>query len=135
MAAVEIARPTSARRESFFGRHLLRNSTCTAVLLAMALFVLYPLALLVYGSFILDDATGGPKQFGIDAWVIAWQQPGMVQAIVNTLKRVVLTEVISLPIAVLIAWLVSRTDMPGKKIIDSFFWVAFFLPSLPVCSA
>ena len=98
----------------------------------MALFVLYPLALLVYGSFILDDATGGPKQFGIDAWVIAWQQPGMVQAIVNTLKRVVLTEVISLPIAVLIAWLVSRTDMPGKKIIDSFFWVAFFLPSLPV---
>ncbi len=98
----------------------------------MALFVLYPLALLVYGSFILDDATGGPKQFGIDAWVIAWQQPGMVQAIVNTLKRVVLTEVISLPIAVLIAWLVSRTDMPGKKIIDGFFWVAFFLPSLPV---
>ena len=98
----------------------------------MALFVLYPLALLVYGSFILDDSGGGPKQFGIDAWVIAWNQPGMVQAITNTLKRVVLTEVISLPIAVLIAWLVSRTDMPGKKIIDGFFWVAFFLPSLPV---
>lgn len=98
----------------------------------MALFVLYPLALLVYGSFILDDAGGGPKQFGIDAWIIAWNQPGMVQAIVNTLKRVVLTEVISLPVAVLIAWLVSRTDMPGKKIIDGFFWVAFFLPSLPV---
>jgi iron(III) transport system permease protein len=102
------------------------------VLLAMALFVLYPLALLVYGSFILDDAGGGPKQFGLDAWIIAWSQPGMVQAITNTLKRVVLTEVISLPVAVLIAWLVSRTDMPGKKIIDGFFWVAFFLPSLPV---
>ena len=98
----------------------------------MALFVLYPLALLVYGSFILDDAGGGPKQFGLDAWIIAWSQPGMVQAITNTLKRVVLTEVISLPVAVLIAWLVSRTDMPGKKIIDGFFWVAFFLPSLPV---
>ena len=98
----------------------------------MALFVLYPLVLLVYGSFILDDATGGPKQFGLDAWFIAWQQPGMVQAITNTLKRVILTEVISLPVAVLIAWLVSRTDLPGKKIIDGFFWVAFFLPSLPV---
>jgi iron(III) transport system permease protein len=114
------------------GRHFARNSFCTAVLLVMALFVLYPLVLLIYGSFLVDNIGGGVQHFGIDAWIEAWRQPGMVDAIVNTVKRVILTEVISLPIAVIIAWLVSRTDMPGKKLIDGFFWIAFFLPPLPV---
>jgi iron(III) transport system permease protein len=30
------------------------------------------------------------------------------------------------------AWLVARTDIPGKKLIDAFCWIAFFLPALPV---
>jgi iron(III) transport system permease protein len=113
-------------------RSLLRNGACTIVLLVMALFVLYPLALLIYGSFLIDVSNGAGKELGFDTWVTAWQQPGMVQAITNTLKRVILTEVIALPAAVLIAWLVARTDIPGKKIIDNFFWIALFLPSLPV---
>jgi iron(III) transport system permease protein len=114
------------------GRRLLRNSAGTAVLLVMVLFVLYPLGLLVYGSFLIDGSTGTAKELGVETWTTAWQQPGMVQAIANTLKRVILTEVISLPAAVLIAWLVARTDIPGKTVIDNFFWIALFLPSLPV---
>lgn len=104
---------------------------CTAVLLVMALFVLYPLALLVYGSFIVDEADG-TKTLSIFPWIYAWTQPGIVQAIVNTFKIVVILEVVAMPTAVLIVWLVARTDIPGKKLIDNFFWIAFFLPTLPV---
>ncbi len=114
------------------GRRLLRSTAGTAVLLVMALFVLYPLALLIYGSFLIDPSNGTSRELGLETWITAWQQPGMAQAIVNTLKRVILTEAISLPAAVLIAWLVARTDIPGKNIIDNFFWIALFLPSLPV---
>ena len=114
------------------GRRLLRSTAGTAVLLVMALFVLYPLALLIYGSFLIDPTNGTSRELGLETWITAWQQPGMAQAIVNTLKRVILTEAISLPAAVLIAWLVARTDIPGKNIIDNFFWIALFLPSLPV---
>jgi len=131
LAAIEAAAAPSRWRPSL-GRHVLRNTVCTLVLLAMALFVLYPLVLLVYGSFLTDEITGTAKTFSVDNWITAWQQPGMVQAIVNTIKRVVVTEAISLPTAVFIAWLVARTDLPGKKIIDNFFWIALFLPSLPV---
>ncbi len=114
------------------GRRLLRSTAGTAVLLVMALFVLYPLALLIYGSFLIDPTNGTSRELGLETWITAWQQPGMSQAIVNTLKRVILTEAISLPAAVLIAWLAARTDIPGKSIIDNFFWIALFLPSLPV---
>jgi iron(III) transport system permease protein len=124
--------PAAPRRLWRPARTLLRDGVCTAVLLVMVLFVLYPLTLLIYGSLLVDVGDGVTKQFGLTTWMTAWQEPGMVQAIVNTLRRVILTEVISLPLAVLIAWLVARTDIPGKKIIDNFFWIALFLPSLPV---
>src|SRR5262249_18620138 len=80
----------------------------------------------------IDGNSGTGRELGFDTWITAWQQPGMVQAIINTLRRVILTEVIALPTAVLIAWLAVRTDIPGKKVIDNFFWVALFLPTLPV---
>jgi iron(III) transport system permease protein len=104
---------------------------CTIVLLVMALFVLYPTILLIYGSFLVEQPDGS-KLIGISAWISAWQQPGMAQSIVNTVERTIVTECLSLPIAILIAWLVTRTDLPGKALIDNFLWVAFFLPALPV---
>ena len=30
------------------------------------------------------------------------------------------------------AWLLARTDLPGKEWIDLALWVAFFLPTLPI---
>ena len=101
------------------------------MLIATGFFILYPLALLVYGSFFVarpDGSTG----FGFAAWIAAWQEPGMVQSVVNTATRTLATEVISLPVAVVVAWLVARTDLPGKRLIDNFMWIAFFLPALPV---
>jgi iron(III) transport system permease protein len=103
----------------------------SAVLLVMALFVLYPLVLLIYGSFIVENMDG-TQTMSFGAWAYAWNQPGMVQAIINTFKIVVILELVAMPTAILIAWLVARTDIPGKRLIDNFFWIAFFLPTLPV---
>jgi iron(III) transport system permease protein len=103
----------------------------TFLLLATGFFVLYPLALLVYGSFVVSRGDGRAG-FGFEAWLSAWNQAGMVQSLVNTATRTVATEIISLPLAVLIAWLVARSDLPGKRLIDNLMWVAFFLPALPV---
>jgi iron(III) transport system permease protein len=123
---------TSRLRPALLRPGFLRNAACTGVLLVMVLFVLYPLALLVYGSFLVDIGSGVRQELGLENWITAWRQPGMVQAIVNTVRRVILTEIVALPAAVLIAWLVARTDIPGKRLIDNFFWIALFLPSLPV---
>jgi len=115
-----------------FPKHVrLSTVLCTGVLLTMAFFVLYPVALLVYSSFLVE-VPGVGKVLGFDTWISAWSQPGILQAIINTFQRVVFTELISFPLAVVIAWLVMRTDIPGKRLIENFFWIAFFLPALPV---
>src|ERR1700723_2923302 len=56
----------------------------------------------------------------------------MVQSIVNTVQRTIIPPRLSLPNAILVAWLVARTDLPGKRLVDNFMWIAFFLPALPV---
>lgn len=101
------------------------------ILMVMALVILYPVAMLVYSSFVVTDVNGDSR-LGFDLWRTAFGQAGIVQSISNTFQRVVLTEIIAFPAAVLLVWLVTRTDLPGKKLIDAFCWGAFFLPTLPV---
>ena len=112
-------------------RGWLGSGSATLVLLATGFFVLYPLVLLLYGSFVVTRADGSTA-LGVAAWLSAWNQAGMVQSVVNTATRTLATEIVSLPLAILIAWLVARTDLPGKGLIDNFMWIAFFLPVLPV---
>ena len=71
MAALDLVPPLKPAR---VGRNLIRNSAATAVLVVMILFVLYPLALLLYGSFLNDTGTGVGQQLGLDNWITAWAQ-------------------------------------------------------------
>ena len=107
------------------------NVACYVLLGLLGLFVIYPIYLLVHDAFTVTD-TRGAEAFAIDHWVKVWSEPGLVRAIVNTIYRAVVTIGISLPIAILLAWLVARTDMPGKGFIIGCAWVAYFMPTLPV---
>lgn len=122
---------TPAAKPGFLRR--LRPGTVGAsvVLFVMLMLVAYPLVLLIDASFLVEGPDG-KKYYGLELWRTAWSVPGMVPSILNTFKRVIATEIIAFPAAILIAWAVARTDLPGKKLIDAFFWVAFFLPALPV---
>ncbi len=108
-----------------------RHAGGVFLLFTLVVLVAYPLVLLAYGSFVSDDPSQA-RALTLSSWRAAFDNPGMASALANTLRRSLLTEIIALPTAVLIAWLVARTDMPGKKLLDTLFWVAFFLPALPV---
>ena len=114
-----------------WARGWLGSGGASLVLLITGFFVLYPLALLVYGSFVVTRADGSTG-FGLAIWLSAWSQPGMALSLVNTATRTIATELVSLPLAIAISWLVARSDLPGKRLIDNFMWIAFFLPALPV---
>ena len=80
---------------------------CTAVLAVMLVLVLYPILLLIYSSFLVD--AGGKQQLSLELWRTAWFQAGILDSVINTFLRVVATEFIAFPIAVMMAWLVART--------------------------
>jgi iron(III) transport system permease protein len=39
------------------------------------------------------------------------------------------------PVAVLLAWLIARTDMPGRGVFELLCWIGIFLPTLPLVFA
>ena len=104
---------------------------CTGVLAAVAFTVVYPVALVVLQSFQVAGP-GEPARWGLDGWRAAFEEPGLRAALVNTVKVTFVRQLLSLPLAVLIAWLIARTDLPGRDWIEFGFWAAFFLPTLTV---
>jgi iron(III) transport system permease protein len=129
MAETIRAPALTARRAGFrFGA---LSAFYAAMLLIVMLLVVYPLGLILFNSFVVPSA-GGASQLSLASWTLAWSQPGTVQAIVNTFKVVFTTQLIVFPIGIVITWLMTRTDLPGKGLLDFFLWLAFFLPTLPM---
>src|SRR5437870_10009313 len=104
---------------------------CTVVLGIVAFCVVFPVLLVVLQSFQVAPP-GQPAKYGLDGWRAAFDEPGLRTALLNTLKVTVVRQLLSLPLAVLIAWLLARTNLPGRHWLEFAFWAAFFLPALTV---
>jgi iron(III) transport system permease protein len=101
------------------------------VLGVVGLFVLYPVLIILVDSFVVGPI-GGTRHWSLDGWHAAFTDPTMLNAVANTAKVLVANESISLPSAVLLAWLLARTDLPLRGMFEFAFWITFFLPSLSV---
>jgi iron(III) transport system permease protein len=101
------------------------------VLLVTLFVVLFPIALLIFYSFSVG-AAGGPLQLGLDAWRHALESPMILGSLLNTIKLLLAIHLISFPLAVTLAWLIARTDLPGAPLFEFMFWISFFMPTLAV---
>jgi iron(III) transport system permease protein len=104
----------------------------TILLAILCFFVLSPIYLLLTSAGQPESAHVANSTLGL--WRAAFTEPGIGKAFVNTLIVTALVQGISIPIAILIAWAVARTDMPGARLAELLFWVTFFIPSLAVTS-
>src|SRR6266508_4347241 len=98
---------------------------------AVAFGVLYPIVQVLLQSFAVS-APGQAVRFSLDVWSALLREQGLRTAVFNTVQLSIAREAIALPVAVFIAWLIARTDMPGRNWIEFAFWVSFFLPTLTV---
>ncbi|MPZ15587.1 MAG: ABC transporter permease subunit [Chloroflexi bacterium] len=101
------------------------------VLLVLGFAVLYPIALLLINSFVVSRPLE-ETQYGLAGWHYALNDPGILQSLWNTIAVMVVQQTISFPIAIFIAWLLARTNIPWGRGLEFLFWVAFFLPTLAV---
>ncbi|HXV84148.1 MAG TPA: iron ABC transporter permease, partial [Candidatus Binatia bacterium] len=92
------------------------------------LMVLYPAGVIVISSFRIGN---GPT-LSLTGWKIALSDPVMISAIGNTLTITLARQAIALPIAILLAWIIARTDIPAASSLEFLFWLGYFLPPLPV---
>lgn len=103
----------------------------TVLLAVVAFFVLYPIALLLWNSF-REGALGQQTSFGLGNWSAALTQPRILDALWNTLTLAVTRQTLSVLAGVAIAWVLARTNVPGRNWIEMGFWFATLLPALPI---
>jgi iron(III) transport system permease protein len=108
-----------------------QNLICWLALGFVLLIVLYPLLVILIDSF-QEQGPSRTTGYSLKAWRSAFSDPGITAAIWNTITLTVARQVIAFPIAILIAWVLARTDIPGAHWLEFFFWIAYFLPTLPV---
>jgi iron(III) transport system permease protein len=81
-----------------------------------------PLGLLFVKSFVRDGA------FTFDNYVRVFSEQRNVLPFWNTLKLGVLTVALSSAVGVILAWLVARTDLPGRRLVGLACLVPYMLP-------
>jgi iron(III) transport system permease protein len=95
------------------------------VILAIAFYFLaYPfINLFIYGF---------KEGMGINGFIEVISSKKALEAFGDTVFLVIIRTVISVSIAIPIAWLIARTNMPYGRTIEFMFWLAYFIPSLPM---
>jgi iron(III) transport system permease protein len=100
-----------------------------ALVIVLAFLVLYPILAVVINSLLPSRVF---QSQGLATWRSAFADADVVTAIFNTLRVQLGTQGISLPVAIPIAWLLARTDLPFARWLEFGFWILFFLPALGV---
>jgi len=107
-----------------------------AVLLTLGYFLIWPVILLLINSFnTASDWFVEPRSWGFTNWQTAFQRPGLLRSLGNTMLIWTLTVGISFPIGVIIAWTLARTRIPFSHTLEFLFWVSYMVPSLPTTIA
>ncbi len=78
---------------------------------------------------------GQRPTYGFGNWTAAFERPVLWAAIGNTLALGAVRTAIALPVALVLAWLIARTDMPGRGVFEILCWLGIFLPTLPLVFA
>src|ERR1044071_6254104 len=100
------------------------------LILVVGFLVLTPLFLMILNSF-QTARPGQPIVWGLEGWVKAFNTPGILRAMSNTFTLALARQSIALVVGSFFAWLIARTDIPMKGMLEFFFWLSFFLPALP----
>ncbi|MFN4283798.1 MAG: ABC transporter permease [Alphaproteobacteria bacterium] len=112
----DTARPDGWAFGAAFARRGRFNLWPWLLLILVAAAVFLPLVFLVLGSFSTASMPGAFSfdTLGMQNHIRVWTDPGTGAVFFNTLWYVLGSMVVGLGIAILLAWLVERTDMPGK---------------------
>jgi iron(III) transport system permease protein len=101
------------------------------VLLAVVAFgAAYPLAMVLLSSF-RGGVPGAATPLTLDSWRVAFADPTTIRVFFSTMLIAVPRSLLGLTLGVLFAWIMARTNTPGKRWLQGMLAFMFFLPDLP----
>lgn len=106
-----------------------RSALPWLLLVAVLVLVLGPVAMIALGAV----NTGGPLDpvvLGMGHWLDAFEYPGLAAALWNTAAIVLTRSLLGFLLAIPVAWIVARSNVPLSGALEFGFWISYFLPSL-----
>ena len=95
----------------------------SVVVILLLLLVVYPIVMLAKFSFF--DASG---HLTLQSFITVFTEPGMLSAALNSLWLVIEVTAGAVALGLPLAWLVGRTDMPGKWLVRTAAAISFTVP-------
>jgi len=123
--------PRRRWREAAAGRP---NALLSLPVVVVTAFALAPVVITLVGSF-RTSLPGNPVVWGTGGWTSAFSNPSVWQAVANTFLLVLMRVPLALLLGSVLAWLLIRTNVRAGKTIEFLFWIAFFMPTLPMAMA
>ena len=96
-------------------------------ILVTAAAVLAPLSLIFYQSFLSAPFFDAKKAFGLDAYEFIFADSDFWQALLNSILIAAGMTLIAIPLGGVLAFVMERTDFPGKRWIEPMLLVPSFV--------
>jgi iron(III) transport system permease protein len=125
------AASSPARMQPRWRLKRLRPATFAALVCALVVgwFVAVPLSALLYTSF-AEDTPYGPGAFTFENFVNAYASRHIYVLFWNSLVFATGTAVLTFLMGAAVAWVVERTDAPGRELFHSLSLMSFAIPGL-----
>ena len=105
------------------------RTAALVVLVAILVFLsVYPLSMLLYGS-LHSTPPGAAGTFNLDGYAQVLTRQNLV-TLLNTVGISLAKTIPSLAIAVLLAWILARTDTPFRGALEVLVTLPFFIPPI-----
>src|ERR1051326_4018643 len=122
MATIALARPRAQVRVRLNAGFV----AMSLVTLLVAFLVLFPLGMLLYGSF-WTARPGFDGAFTLDNYIKAYTSLETYQVLATTVLLVGAKTVVAVGLATTMAWIVTRTDTPWRGGLEVLLTLPFFI--------
>jgi iron(III) transport system permease protein len=117
---------------SFFnrlkGEFSVQQVTAYAALLVVVLLVAYPMLYLIEVALRVSQPDE-PVRYGLGNFALVFSSRNL-DTLLNTIYLAVISTVIAIPCGFLAAWIIYRTDIPGKRFFERIFVLPYYVTPL-----
>ncbi|WP_417208579.1 ABC transporter permease [Acidaminococcus fermentans] len=99
-----------------------KSAVIALTVLALLYFIVLPLAVLIWDSVMVDGT------FDLSSYAAVYSQKVNLKALRNTVEISLLVMLLSVLVTFPLAWLIGRTDLPGRKKFRTILVASYMIP-------